>query len=138
LPLALRKMSDTHHRLITYRKRFKPANKHQYDGELIVLINEQSFSAASLLAGRIKSEQRGLLYGSVSSGAYRGTYGGYFGTIKLKASGLFIRLPRFEVVAKVDPQLNALPLLTPDVVIPLQYTALLQGKDVQLEKAMEN
>ncbi|MEL6924225.1 MAG: S41 family peptidase, partial [Bacteroidota bacterium] len=34
LPLALRKMSDTHHRLITYRKRFKPANKHQYDGEL--------------------------------------------------------------------------------------------------------
>lgn len=107
-----------------------------YDGQVVVLINEMTFSASGMFARYVQGSGRGKLVG-VTAGASAGTtYGG-----SDRKKRLFIG-PNEEFELKINNIALQLPYaiegnVTPDVVVPITEAALREGRDEQLEQALD-
>ena len=84
-------------------KKKKVKNKLRFDGGLVVLINERSYSASTMFSAIIKDKNRGTLLGSNSGGSYYISFAGFSKYLKLKNSQIRIRIPLIRMVYNVTP-----------------------------------
>ncbi len=86
----------------TYVYRMKQSNLKKapptrYTGNIWLLTNGGTFSAAAITAANFKSEKRGTIVGTETGGAYNGTVAGKLPVIKLKHSKLSLRVGTMNI-----------------------------------------
>ena len=85
------------------KKEKKIKNKSKFKGDLVVLINERSYSASTMFSAIIEDKQRGTLIGSESGGSYYISFAGFSKFLKLKHSQIRVRIPLMRMVYNVAP-----------------------------------
>ena len=107
-----------------------------FKGEIYVLINGSSFSAASILPSKLKGDHRAFLVGEETGGANDGTVAGRYSTEKLPNSKLYLPIGLMLIqpgIKFTDTKKGVIP----DEEILLTTEQILQKKDLQLDWIME-
>ncbi len=115
---------------------YKPKKKYFFKGNIYVLSNGGTFSAASFVASYLKTLARATLIGQETGGSEIGTNAMLFAFIKLPETEINVRLPLYRIT-------HLLPLIdTEKGVLPsyqINYTIkdILDKKDKEIEKVYE-
>ena len=118
------------------RKLYKPKSKNNYRGNLYVLINGNTFSAASLVSNAVKGEPGVVLVGEETGGGWHGNNGILIPDIILPNTHLKVRLPLFRLVQYKHVPKNGSGV-QPDIYIGTHYDSLLKGVDYKMKVVME-
>ena len=118
------------------RKIYKPKTVNHYAGNLFVLINGSTFSAAALFSNAVKGQPGVVLAGEETGGGWHGNNGILIPDITLPNTHVKVRLPLFRLV-----QYNHVPKdgrgIKPDIYIGTNYDALLKGIDYKMKVVMD-
>lgn len=106
--------------------------KDAFAGQIFVLINGSSFSASSVLAAKLKDDQRATLVGEETGGAHDATVAGFYNTVTLKNSQLKLPIGLLLIQPNVKPQNNSRGVI-PDIILPPSFNQIPDNKDVELE-----
>lgn len=118
-------------------KTHRPA-KNTFSGELIVLIDGQSFSVTTEFGARVKSDQRGYFIGQETAGGYALNSSGFFTIITLPNSKIDLGVPRLGFhMADLNPVQAFDRGILPDLEVIPSVVDILNGKDPVMEKALE-
>lgn len=118
-------------------KSHKPA-KQAFSGELIVLIDGQSFSVTTEFAARVKSDQRGYFIGQETAGGHELNSSGFFTIITLPNSKIDLGVPRLGFhMADLKPIQSFNRGILPDLEVIPSVADIYSGKDPVLEKAIQ-
>lgn len=119
------------------KKNIKPKKK-PYTGDLTVLINNQSYSAAAMTPALVKDRKLGTLIGEEAGGSYHLAFAGFSKYITLKNSRLRIRIPVLSLIYDVaeDAQDRRRGVI-PDIEKVYTKEDLINGTDTVLEYAIE-
>jgi len=102
----------------------------KYQGQVVILVDEMSVSGAENMAGIIQYFKIGKVIGNQTPGQM--LWGnGYLINDRI---ALVIPIYKFEYPNGFNPENNG---ITPDIEIELKREDLLEGRDTQLEKAIE-
>ena len=110
------------------------ARKEGFKGELVIIVNERSFSATVMVAHVLKETGAATVIGGKTGGSRRYTYGGNIREYILGERLKFrIRIPnwRFEQYRPGEGT------FTPDEIVLLNAESLRAGGDVRMERALE-
>lgn len=118
-----------------WRSYIEPRKHYNYNGELYILINEHTLSAASYLASQLKHRAGAILIGSPSGGGEFGNAGYTYTTFTLPNSNSKIKVPHnwinydleFETNHELYPQYNVHP----------EIKDLIEENDVVMNKVLE-
>lgn len=110
--------------------------KTAFGGEIFVLINGGSFSASSVLASKIKNDQRALLVGEETGGANDGTVAGKYILTKLPHSKLSLPIGLYKIEPNITPT-NTQKGVTPHHEIVPNLNQILQKEDVEMKWVLE-
>lgn len=117
-----------------FYKEVKPLKGNGYRGKLAVLINERTFSAATLFAHLVQATDRGELIGATSGGSTSQTYGGSFNDYPIGAGKqLALHLPDYGI----QPWRPRPGNLKPDHLVSYAAEDIAAGRDVRLEFAYD-
>ena len=105
----------------------------RFDGKVVVLISSTNSSATFQFAQRIKDAGLATLVGEPTGGNRRGINGGAYFFVRLPDSGLEFDLPLIGYFPE-KPQPDA--GIRPDVMVPVTASAIAEGRDEALEKAL--
>jgi len=127
------------------QKRFGRMMRHRvksrrngFEGKLLVLIDSGTFSAASISASILKSNERALLMGQEAGGNYHETYAGLFSMIPLRRTGIVVRMPHLLIPIAVDESKQPFgKTLQPDIEVPITIEDILDPRDRLLLRALE-
>ncbi len=112
-------------------KIYQPKKNNHFNGEIYILTNGPTFSAAALLCNALKGQPGILLVGEETGGGWYGNNGIMIPDIILPNTHLRIRLPLFRLV-----QYNHIAEkgsgVIPDVYIGTSYDALLNREDKKM------
>ncbi|MEJ7625505.1 MAG: S41 family peptidase [Ferruginibacter sp.] len=112
-------------------KVYKPKNR-RYNGNVYVLTNGPTFSAATLFSNAVKGQPGITLLGEETGGGWHGNNGIMIPDITLPHTKTRIRLPLFRLV-----QYNHVPKtgtgIIPDIYVGTSYDALLKGYDKKMQ-----
>lgn len=133
LAIITRKKADgLYHLRHLENKLYKPKLNHHYGGDVYVLTNGPTFSAATLFCNIVKGQPGILLVGEETGGGWHGNNGIMIPDITLPNTGIRVRLPLFRLV-----QYNHIPKtgtgIIPDIYIGTSYDALLKGYDKKMQ-----
>ena len=122
--------------------KFKYANtkspfENRFKGKLYVLINGNSFSAASILSTNIQANNLATFVGEETGGAYNGTVAGLFNIDKLPNSHVKVRMGLMQIEApyKVEPDGFG---IKPDVYIVPTIEDVLSENDPEVEYILKH
>lgn len=113
----------------------KKPKKNHFDGKIYVLINGSSFSASSIIASKLKGDQRAFLVGEETGGTNDGTVAGRYSTKKLPHSKLTLPIGLMLVQPNIKFTETKKGVLPDHEIIPT-LQEVLQKKDIQLEWIM--
>ncbi|WP_298301097.1 S41 family peptidase [Hydrotalea sp.] len=99
---------------------YHPKNKNHYNGQIYVLQDGYTFSAAAMFTAALKGQQNVLIAGTPSGGAYYGNNALFLPHIQLPNSKLRITLPMYRVVLDRARLKNGKGVL-PDIWAKPQY-----------------
>lgn len=104
--------------------------KQSFHGRIVILIDEFSHSAAEMVAAFAKEHQLAVLVGNRTAGEVLG------GANFRVGNGYYLRMP---ITGWYTWQGNCIEGtgVTPDVAVDVDVAAIVRGKDVQIEKALE-
>jgi hypothetical protein len=118
------------------RKINKPKATNNYTGNLYVLINGNTFSAAALFSNVVKGQPGVVLIGEETGGGWHGNNGILIPDIVLPNTKIKVRLPLFRLV-----QYQHVPKdgrgIQPDIYVGPSYDALLNGIDYKMKFVMD-
>ena len=119
------------------KKNIKPKRK-PFTGDLVVLINNQSYSAAAMTPALIKDRKRGTLIGEEAGGSFHLAFAGFSKYETLKNSKLRIRIPVLSLIYDVDEDIQDRRRgVIPDIEKIYTKQNLINGTDTVLEYAIE-
>lgn len=118
------------------RKTYKPKSTNHYSGNLYVLINGSTFSAAALFSNAVKGQTGITLVGEEAGGGWYGNNGILIPDITLPETRLRVRLPLFRIVQYQHAPKDGRGV-PPDIFIGTNYKALLNGVDKKIQVVME-
>ena len=115
----------------------QPPKKNTFEGKLYVLINGITFSSAADLAADIRKTTEATFIGEESGGTFEGPTGG---------NTIVVQLPHSKIMIRISPNIHIGYLyrkhpigrgVLPDHEVEYTIEDYLQGKDLELEKALE-
>lgn len=112
--------------------KFPSTKPELFTGQLYVLINSGTFSAASELATFTKAYANAILIGEESAGLYDGYAAGYVYRFKLPNTGIRVWLPRINYEFDVPEQVEEDRGVLPDYEVIPTINDLIEGRDPQL------
>ncbi len=118
------------------RKMYKPKTANRYAGNLYVLINGSTFSAASLFSNAVKGQPGVVLVGEETGGGWHGNNGILIPDIVLPNTNIKVRLPLFRLVQYNHPPKDGRGV-QPDIYIGPNYDVLVKGGDKKMQVVME-
>jgi hypothetical protein len=134
---ASRKKNDGKYHLgLLERKLYKPKKDLHYNGNVYVLTNGPTFSAAALFCNAVKGQPDIKLVGEVTGGGWYGNSGIMIPDITLPNTHLRVRLPLFKLVQYNHVEKNGTGVF-PDVYVGTSYDALLNGYDKKMQVVKE-
>ncbi|KAA9042003.1 hypothetical protein FW778_08300 [Ginsengibacter hankyongi] len=114
------------------RHTFMPKRRNHFDGNVYVLINGLTFSAATLFCNAVKGQQNVTLVGEETGGGWYGNSGIMIPDIKLPNTKLRVRLPFFRIVQYNHLNVKGSGVL-PDVYITPVYKDIINDIDTKME-----
>jgi hypothetical protein len=138
-PSVRRKMKPTcrvQDGLLENRFFFRPEEKRAYRGNMVVLINGGTFSAASMVAAFLRKKAGTRLIGEESGGAAQGFNAMITPTLHLRNTHMRVSLPLFEI----DQEMGPVPFrgLVPDYTMGADIARTVKGLDQELEFLARN
>lgn len=130
--MSRRKKDGLFHIAIMEKKSFKPHRRNNFKGDVYILINGPTFSAASLVCNAVKGQSGTLLIGEETGGGWHGNNGIIIPDIKLPQTGIRLRLPLFRVVQYNHVPKNGIGI-PPDIYIGPDVNVIRSGKDKKME-----
>ncbi len=118
------------------RKLYKPKSVNQYTGNLYVLTNGRTFSAAALFSNAVKGQPGIVLVGEETGGGWYGNNGILIPDIVLPNTKLKVRLPLFRLVQYQHTVKDGRGV-QPDIYIGTNLGALLKDIDYKMQVVME-
>lgn len=138
LLFASRKRADgKYHFGYWERKFFKPKKRNHFAGDVYVLTNGLTFSAASLFCSLVKGQPNVTLVGEETGGGWYGNSGILIPDIILPETGLRVRLPFFRLVQYQHDDATKGLGVPPDWYIGPNAQDILQGRDTKLEAVIQ-
>jgi len=116
-----------------------PNDSANFSGNVYVLANEHSSSAASLFAALIYKYHRGLIIGRETGNPYHQMFAENYADVRFPHSGVMLHIPLVKIVFDTLPQ-DRMPFgrgVIPDHEIPLKFSELVTEADPTLDKALE-
>lgn len=110
----------------------RKAKTDKFTGNIYMITDGGTFSAASFVAANFKSEERGLIVGSETGGTYNGTVAGQLPVLKLKGTKMQLRIGTIHL-KPAQPKGEFGRGVMPDVTIVPSLEDVLKGKDVQMD-----
>ncbi len=110
--------------------------KNKYNGNVYVLINGPTFSAATLFSNAVKGQPGITLLGEETGGGWHGNNGIMIPDIILPNTRTRVRLPLFRLV-QYNHQPKTGSGIPPDIYVGTSYEALLKGYDKKLQVTRE-
>ena len=127
-----------------YYKRFNKKNikpkseKKRFSGDLVVLINSRSYSAAALTPALLKDRERATLIGEVAGGSHYLAFAGFSKYVKLDNTKLRVRVPIIKLVYDVvEDRQDVRKGVIPDIYKVYTKEDLTNETDTVLEYAIE-
>lgn len=118
---------------------YLPNDTINYKGNIYILANEESFSAASMFAALMRKYSRGLIIGRETANPYHQMYADKFAHVQLPNTQIVVRIPLVKTV--FDTTINAkVPFgrgVLPDYEIPFYIAELEFKTDAYIEKAKD-
>lgn len=112
--------------------------KSAFQGNLIILIDGQSFSVTTEFASRVKSDNRATFVGEETPGGAEVNSSGFFTIVTLPHSKIDLGVPRLGFhMADLDPTMDRNRGIIPDVKVIATAEDILAGKDPVMERALE-
>ncbi|MEM8907281.1 MAG: S41 family peptidase, partial [Bacteroidota bacterium] len=106
-----------------------------FDGEVILLIDGTNASAAFMFAHQFKANQLGKTVGMPTGGNHKGVNGSKYFFTSLPKTQFEVDIPLVNIrVSNLDKDQS----VTPDIQVARTWTTIAEGKDVQLERALES
>jgi hypothetical protein len=133
LALYAKKKENGHLTLKAATKKIKPSTQNHYDGQLYVLTNGGSFSAAAIFPAIVQAQQRATIIGRETGGGAFGCTAWVIPYITLPETKIRIRTPLFRLYNAVKGS-NTGHGVMPEYIINYQLSDVLQNKDLDLEK----
>jgi Peptidase family S41 len=118
------------------RKINKPKANNNYTGNLYILINGNTFSAAALFSNALKGQPGVVLLGEETGGGWHGNNGILIPDIILPNTHIKVRLPLFRLVQYKHAPKDGRGI-PPDIYIGTNYDALLRGVDYKMKFVMD-
>ncbi len=117
--------------------RFQSPKKNAFNGKLYVLMNGASFSSAADLIADIKKTTDAIFIGEESGGTFEGPTGGITIAVQLPNSKIMVRIsPNIHIGYMYQKHPIGRGVL-PDYEIENTIDDLMEGKDLEIEKALE-
>ncbi len=126
--LARKKNDGNYHFGYWERHYFHPKRRTHFNGNVYVLINGPTFSAATLFCSAVKGQKNITLAGEETGGGWYGNSGISIPEIKLPISKLRVRLPIFRLV-QFNHTLVKGTGVVPDIYIPPTIEGVANGLD---------
>jgi hypothetical protein len=106
----------------------RPGSQYHYDGDLVVLTDGWTFSAAAAFAGLLHRQGRAVLVGEETGGGYYELNAERFPILRLRHVPLTVRIPLVKIVLtdEVDPRMPVGHGVVPDHVVPWTLQDALQ------------
>jgi hypothetical protein len=114
------------------RKLYKPKQNNHYNGNVYVLTNGPTFSAAALFCNAVKGQDGIKLVGEETGGGWHGNSGIMIPDITLPNTHLRVRLPLFKLVQYKHVSKTGTGII-PDIYVGTSYDALMKGYDKKME-----
>lgn len=111
--------------------------KNRYKGDLIVLINAKTFSAASELAAKLHNSERAVFIGEETGGSYIGSVAGFTPTLRLPNSKLMANLSLMNIRQPFFDSSWTDRGILPDIEIYPSIEDIRSGKDAILNRAKQ-
>lgn len=118
------------------RFRFKPVEDLHYNGKIVVLMDGGTFSAASLVAAKLRKHRAAPLLGDESGGGASGTYAMLLPTLTLPKTKMRVVLPLYYINHEME-SLEGRGLL-PDLYLIPNVGLKVKGIDSELEYLSRN
>lgn len=115
----------------------KKSKRNHFVGKIYVLMNGSSFSASSIIASKLKGDQRAFLVGEETGGANDGTVAGRYSTEQLPNSKLKLPVALMLVQPNIEFTETKKGVLPDHEIIPTLQDVL-QKKDIQLDWIMDD
>lgn len=118
-------------------KTYKPY-KNRFDGNLIILLDGQSFSVTTEFAARVQADGRAHFVGEETAGGAEVNSSGFFTILTLPNSKIDLGIPRLGFhMANLKPSMPKNRGIIPDYPVVPSAEDLLNGKDPVIEKALQ-
>ncbi|RIW15775.1 peptidase S41 [Algoriphagus lacus] len=112
--------------------------KNAFQGNLIVLVDGQSFSVTTEFSSRVKSDRRATFVGEETAGGAEVNSSGFFTIITLPHSKIDLGVPRLGFhMADLDSSMDKNRGIIPDVRVVPTAGDLLSAKDPVMERALQ-
>lgn len=115
---------------------FKPKKKNHFDGNVYVLTNGLTFSAASLFCSLVREEENVMLVGEETGGGWYGNSGILIPTITLPNTRLRVRLPFFRLVQYRHPPFKGSGVV-PEWYIGPDWRDVLKNEDTKMKAVLD-
>lgn len=119
------------------KKKIKP-RKRIFDGDIVMLINERSYSAAALTPALIKDKNRATLIGAEAGGSYYVAFAGTSKYVRMDNTGIKVRVPIIYLGFDVrEDQQDFRKGVVPDIYKKYTKQDLINDTDTVLEFAID-
>lgn len=115
---------------------FKPKKKNHFDGKIYLLTGGYTFSAASLVAGKLKGQSNVTIVGEETGGGEYGNSSMFLTTIVLPNTKLRVTLPLYRMVLDSTLPKNGRGVF-PDIEVSPTSASIKAGIDIKLDKVKE-
>ncbi len=110
-------------------KKIKPHKRNHFDGKIYVLMDGGSYSATAFSIGLWKDMNLATFIGTQPGGANWGSFAGQWKNLKLKKSGLGVRVPLYKIVHAQENKVTSTFTVEPDFYVGTSFEDFLNRKD---------
>ncbi|WP_229376454.1 S41 family peptidase [Fibrella aquatilis] len=118
-------------------RQYRPIGRLAFRGNLYLLMNGSSFSAATSVLAKTLDAGKGTFVGEACGGAYWGDFAGQFNYITLPHSRIQVRVPLKKLTHAVDADHANGFTVEPDFTVTRSYTDLLTNRNFALDYALK-
>lgn len=118
-------------------RQYQPIRRLAFQGNLYLLMNGSSFSAATSVLAKTLDAGKGTFVGEASGGAYWGDFAGQFNFITLPHSRIQVRVPLKKLTHAVAADHANGFNVEPDFTVTRSYTDLLTNRNYTLDYTLK-
>lgn len=131
--LSRKRKDGLYHSAYLDQKKFRIKRRKHFDGQVYVITNGYTFSAASITTAHLKGQHNVKIVGEETGGGGYGNSAVIMAILTLPNSKLQVRIPMYRMVLKYNLSEFGKGVL-PDINIGVTSASIKEGKDLKLEK----